>query len=97
MDDELSGIATTCDVSATVPNTAVLSFLFLLLSCSIYDLTNGSLPRVWIPNLYFSSQRIRFYAEEWVSTVCMYAGRIYAYGLHMYMYVPCAYMHCICM
>lgn len=55
MDDEVSGIATTCDVSTTVPNTAVLSFLFLflLLSFSIYDLTNGSLPRVWIPNLYF--------------------------------------------
>lgn len=53
MDDEVSGIATTCDVSTTVPNTAVLSVLFLLLSCSIYDLTNGSLPRVWIPNLYF--------------------------------------------
>lgn len=31
MDDEVSGIATTCDVSATVPNTAVLSFLSLLL------------------------------------------------------------------
>lgn len=31
MDDEVSGIATTCDVSTTVPNTAVLSFLFLLL------------------------------------------------------------------
>lgn len=46
-------IATTCDVSTTVPNTAVLSFLFLLLFFSIYDLTNGSLPRVWIPNLYF--------------------------------------------
>lgn len=55
MDDEVSGIATTCDVSTTVPNTAVLSFLSLslLLFFSIYDLTNGSPPRVWIPNLYF--------------------------------------------
>lgn len=31
MDDEVSGIATTCDVSTAVPNTAVLSVLFLLL------------------------------------------------------------------
>lgn len=31
MDDEVSGIATTCDVSTTVPTTVVLSVLFLLL------------------------------------------------------------------
>lgn len=72
MDDEVSGIATTCDVSTIVPNTAVLSVLFLLLSCSIYDLTNGSLPRVWIPNLYF-----------FFSTNQILCGRVGEYRMHV--------------